>query len=312
MKNEGRQGGAGERSTLGRTPVTADEKVAAVLANLSKVASSHGSEEFDVPSAVLEKWAQVVLEQARRALSTPREMDARVETSIGDAYWKVRPRGAKSQGYLDRLQRARSWAFAANCHADDPDLRFICYWIALNALFGGFGWDARVGVAGLAPGGLAPYVNSEINEFCRKICLLDRNGLIAKALDSLTGVVDDVVRDKWHFRPYWEAGTTSAVERQIESKRKEARSSRREKRWSDHLAIALRRIEDIRDHLVHGSATYRVSKNRDSVNAALSILSVLVPKILEVVASPWAETAIAWPPVKRPRKDSPQHPESQG
>lgn len=245
-------------------------------------------------------------------LSTPREMDARVEASIGDAYSNVRPRGAKSQGYFDRLQRARSWAFAAKSHTDDPDLRFICYWIALNALFGGFGADARAGAGGPAAGGRAPYGNSEINEFCRKICLLDRNGLIAKALDSLTGIVDDVVRDKWHFKPYWEAGTTPAVESQIERTRKEARSSRRENRWSDHLSIVLRRIEDIRDHLVHGSATYRVSKNRDSVNAALSILSELVPKILEVVASPWAETAITWPTVKRPRKSSPQHPESRG
>jgi len=121
-------------------------------------------------------------------------------------------------------------------------------------------------------------------------------------------------RSKWHFRPYWEAGTTPTVERQIESKRKEARLSRRESRWSDHLAIVLRRIEDIRDHLVHGSAsaTYRVSENRDSLNPALSILAELVPKILEVVGSPCAETAITWPPVKRPRRGSPQHPESRG
>ncbi|MGH2359892.1 MAG: hypothetical protein ACRDGM_05040 [bacterium] len=310
MSNEGRQREAGERSALGRAPVTADEKVAAVLANLSKVASSHEPKEFDVPPAVLEKWTQRVLEQARRALRTPKEMDACVEASIGDAYRNARPRGAKSQGYWDRLQRARSWAFAANCHAEDPDLRFICYWIALNSLFGGFEEGARTG--GHAAGGQVSYVNPEIKEFCRKVCLLDRNGLIARVLESLTGVVDDVVRDKWHFKPYWGAGTTPAVERQIEFMRKEARASRREKRWSDHLALVLDRIEDIRDHLVHGSATYRVSENRDSVNAALSILSEVVPKILEIVASPWAETAIAWPRVKRPRKSSPQHPESRG
>jgi hypothetical protein len=73
----------------------------------------------------------------------------------------------------------------------------------------------------------------------------------------------------------------------------------------------LGRVQDIRNHVLHGAATYRFSKNRESVSAALAILGALVPAFVQVLESPWAESSLEWPHSVRPGKWTPQNLDSQ-
>ncbi len=134
--------------------------------------------------------------------------------------------------------------------------------------------------------------------------------MIQRRLRDIAQTGIDVIRDKWHFKPYWAAGTTTGVEDSLRRKVEDAKSALRSKRYADYLAILLSRIQEIRHHVLHGASTYSVSKNRQSVEAAVTVLDVLVPTFAELMERPQAETAFAWPPIKRPRAGTPQNPDS--
>lgn len=75
---------------------------------------------------------------------------------------------------------------------------------------------------------------------------------------------------------YWAAGTTAGVAESLRRKAEDAKAALRSKRYADYLAILLSRIGDIRNHVLHGASSYVVSKNRQSVEAAVIVLDVLV------------------------------------
>lgn len=237
--------------------------------------------------------------------------EAEVMKLLGPLHTRIRTKS--NQGYLDRLKRARSWLIAASCCHDDRDLRFICCWIALNAMFGGFSTSKQSRAPLRRPTSALDFVDDEIWAFTRRVYDLDREGLIQKRLTPeivRTGM--DIIRDKWHFKPYWTAGSTSAVEDSLRRKAEDARSALQAKRYADYLAILLSRIQEIRNHVLHGASTYAVSKNRLSVEAAVTVLNAVVPTFAEIMEQPWSEAAVPWPPIERPRVGTPQNPDSAG
>ena len=236
------------------------------------------------------------------------EREAEVARLLGALHTRIRTKS--NQGYLDRLKRGRSWIIAANRYRDDRDVQFTCYWIALNAMFGGFATSKQTKVSSQRPTSALDFVDSEIWAFMRRICDLDREGLISKRVSDIARIGNAIIRDKWHFKPYWEAGTTTLVEESLRLKVEDAKSALRSRRYADYLAILLSRIQEIRNHVLHGASTYAVSKNRESVEAATTVLNVLVPTFAEIMERPWAETAFAWPRVEKPRERTPQNPDS--
>lgn len=142
----------------------------------------------------------------------------------------------------------------------------------------------------------------------RRIYDLDREGLISTRVSDFSRIGNAIIRDKWHFRPYWREGTT-AVQERLRLMVDDAMSALRSRRYPDYLAILLFRIQDIRNHVLHGASTYAVSKNRESVEKATTVLNVLVPTFAEIMGQPWAERAFPWPRIERPRERTPQNPD---
>jgi len=180
-------------------------------------------------------------------------------------------------------------------------------------MFGGFSAQSSQKAYSRGPTSFLDFVDRDILAFTRRVCDLDRGGLIPKRLtDDIARTGIDIIRDKWHFKPYWAAGSTEAVEESLRWKVKDARSALKAKRYADYLAILLARIQEIRNHVLHGASTYAVSKNRQSVEAAVTVLSVVVPTFVELIKQPWAEAAFLWPPIEKPRAGTPQNPDSGG
>ncbi len=236
------------------------------------------------------------------------ERESEVAALLGSLHTRIRTR--TNQGYLDRLKRGRSWIIAARYYSGDRDIEFICYWIALNAMFGGFASGERAKTSLARPASALDFVDREVLGFTRRICDLDREGLVEKRLETIRAVGSSIIRDKWHFKPYWVSGTTTAVDSILRGKVNEAKLALRSKRYGDYLAILLSRIQDIRNHVLHGASTYVLSKNRESVEAAASVLRVIVPTFAELMERPGSETAFPWPPVERPRQGTPWNPDS--
>jgi hypothetical protein len=241
-------------------------------------------------------------------LSTGPEREAEVARLLGPLLTRIRTRS--NQGYLDRLQRGRSWIIAADHYRDDRDIQFTCYWIALNAMFGGFAAPEQTRVSSAAAPSALDFVDREILEFMRRICDLDQEGLISARVSDIARDGNAIIRDKWHFKPYWAAGTTPPVENSLRLKVDDLRSALRSRRYPDYLAILLSRIQDIRNHVLHGASTYAVSKNRESVERATTVLKVLVPTFAEIMERPEAEMAFPWPRIAKPRERTPQNPDS--
>ncbi len=233
--------------------------------------------------------------------------DERIKELIGPMLRRVPTR--KNQGYIDRLRRARSWMVAGDLHRDDLDIRFACYWIALNAMYGGFGTPAKSTSPKEHP---LDFVESDLRQFAGKICGLDRKKLIDTQIRGVRDDVAFVLRDKWHFPLYWSSGTTPRLESALRRIASEASSALKAGRTTDYLALVMGRVQDIRNHVFHGSATYRFSKNRGSVQAATAILTALVPTFVQILESPWAESDVKWPSTINPGKWTPQNPDSQG
>lgn len=236
--------------------------------------------------------------------------DNELREAIGPILGRVSSR--TNQGYVDRLRRARSWMAASHLHRADLDIRLLCYWIAVNAMYGGFSSSTSVREGQVTRRHPIDYVEPDLRDFATKLASLDREGLIAKAIRATGPAMDSVLKDKWHFSPYWNAGTTPRLDALLRDTAAAAKEALKTKRTGECLAILLGRVQHLRNHVAHGTATYRFSQNRDSVKAALQVLGYLVPAMVQVMEAPWAEKDIVWPAVRNPGKGTPQNPDSQG
>ena len=115
--------------------VSANMKLELVKRLLAGEPSDALAQETGVTEVVLMEWKSRVLNAGKLALCSDEERQAEVRKHLSEILKKPRTKG--DQGYWDRLQRSRSWLIAARDYEADPDILFICHWIALNALFGG-------------------------------------------------------------------------------------------------------------------------------------------------------------------------------
>ena len=267
--------------------------------------------ETGLVASVLKDWEGQVVRAASRALCSEEERQREVRARLGEVVNK--PRNKRDQGYWDRLQRSRSWLIAAQDYDGDLDIMFICHWIAVNALFGGLAGpvERRAGASIVRHRfKTLKLVPPDIREFARRISGLDTGGRVAQLLKEKVSDVNWVIKDKWHFKLFWERGTAEAVE-ELRGYLEDAKAARERGDHGAHLAILLWRIGEIRHHVLHGAATYCVSQNRDSVRRALGLLKPLVPCLLDIL---YGEGALAerntWPPVPKPRVGSHQNPDA--
>jgi len=261
----------------------------------------------------VEEWKAIFVNHGTRALGSRADIDRDVLESIGPAAG-AEP-DEKTQGYIERLRRARSWSVAASRYRTDIDIQFICYWISLNALYGGLAGDPLKHDAPLytlSDGDSFP-VDRDLSELIHLMCRLDRHHLL-KAVKSIDPqVLSDTVGDRWTSGLYWQNvySRRPVDTRRLSSRRQRVQDALKLNQVEALLHVVLARILELRNQVVHGGASYYISKNRDSLNPAVTVLAILVPAFIEVMERNRA-AATKWPPAPNPRGETPGNPDRRG
>jgi hypothetical protein len=72
------------------------------------------------------------------------------------------------------------------------------------------------------------------------------------------------------------------------------------------LPLLRGRVRVLRNQIFHGCSTNRDSLNKDALDPALRVLSVLIPVFIDVMEER-VDTENEWPRIPFPRRGSPQH-----
>jgi hypothetical protein len=194
-----------------------------------------------------------------------------------------------------RLYRATSWIVRAGSqqHERDPDGRFIFYWIAFNALYGqvqSFD-DARTSDS------------QDQHNFIARVCAIDKDGALTESLRTLQGSeMQRLLENEFLYRDYWQDGFTDELADVIANAPNLSKG-----RLSWYLIQVFDRIRILRHQIFHGCAKDGSGANRESIEAAVSVLEALVPTIGDVMLRGGDDEE--WGPVSFPAKGRPGHPD---
>jgi hypothetical protein len=218
----------------------------------------------------------------------------------------------ENQGYWDRIKRAKSWLNRARAVESeevqaDGDSRsqeiFIMYWVAFNAMYGR--------IKEIPHGRYLRYGEDDAQWFIRWICDLDASeGRIVLALRNLSKQGRALMKSRYLSQAYWREGYSPTVRRQLDEDTIAAEEELKAGKIHSYMTSLLwGRIRVVRNQILHGCSTSRDSLNKDDLDPALDVLSVVIPLFLQIMEDR-IDKETEWPPIPFPRRGSPQHPEA--
>lgn len=178
-----------------------------------------------------------------------------------------------------RIHRAISWIKASETHAENDDIRFICFWISFNSCYA---------IDNYFNTETANYEKNSIDNFLNKIVSLDHNQKICSLIcEQFAPEVQLIIQNEFLFRPYWEYQRnnyhTHYYEQPLAREITETNNSLEKGDVVKVLEIVLSRLSVLRNQLFHGGATYKGSVNRQQVKEATLLLKELVPTVIEIM-----------------------------
>ena len=179
-----------------------------------------------------------------------------------------------SDPHATRVRRAISWGVAAE-NATGEDEQFIFYWIALNATYG----NEETASAN---------ERFKRTKFFEKICELDVENNINKALIAIQNQLRVFVDNKYMYDEYWKLLKNEVTPERFEDLKVRVRKKIYTGLMSKEGEIGLLDylfdlISLLRNQIFHGLATYQSSVNREQLIPCVEILKNTVPIIVEIV-----------------------------
>lgn len=175
-----------------------------------------------------------------------------------------------------RIHRALSWLERSEQELDDPDIRFMLLWVALNAAYAReFGLDEKE--------------RHRAHEFLRTLVALDadESRLQQGLFEQFSGPIRTLVDNKYTYYPFWKAlrdhDSSEQWKKRFDTERKAAMKSLLQGNTAAVLAIIFDRLYVLRNQLVHGGATWNGKVNRQQVRDGAAILGFLVPIVIEIM-----------------------------
>lgn len=154
---------------------------------------------------------------------------------------------------------------------DDLDLRLLCRWVALNALFGR--WDSAGG---------RPMLDKECcDRFIDRVLKLDVDRHLATMLTDHKKLVMALLDDEFLSRFYWADPTDKQAAKSKKAKF-DARTWYLQDNWTMVISRVIERVYLARCQLAHGAATFGSKQNRKTLRRADLMLGHLLPAILRV------------------------------
>ena len=182
-----------------------------------------------------------------------------------------------------RTHRALSWLKRAEQETEDDDARFIFLWIAFNAAYSNeFHEELNFSEVKMFLHFLSRLIDSDNDRLLYQIVWKEFPGSIRLLIDN-----------RYVFPPFWDytKGNLTEEEWQDSFTRSKASASRALGRMNTRtvLAVIFDRLYVLRNQLMHGSATWNSSVNRDQVRDSANILGQLVPAIISIMLDSGSE-----------------------
>ena len=176
-----------------------------------------------------------------------------------------------------RLERCSSWIEKAEDHGKDPDMAFVCLWIAFNALYGYEIADPKEKSDSIFR-----------SEFFKKICEKDENKKIYKAIwQEFSDSIRTLTRNQFAYKAYWQSRNEEISEEEYKTRKRNDDQAIGRALKHQRTAIILEKLFErlyvLRNQLMHGGATYNSKRNRNSIGDGHKILLLLVPEFLEII-----------------------------
>jgi len=175
-----------------------------------------------------------------------------------------------------RVHRALSWLDRAE-QADDKDGRFIFLWIAFNAAYA-CEIDERYRLS----------EQDAFKAFLEKLCALDKR----KRIDALvwrefSGSIRVLLDNPYVFQSFWEHQNGKIGEDEWKARFASGKKAAQQALVSGNtprlLGVLFNRIYTLRNQLIHGGATWSGAVNREQLRDCVSLLSKLVPLVIELM-----------------------------
>ena len=198
--------------------------------------------------------------------------------------------GTADDDLVTRRRRARSWyERGAAFHDTDTDLAFILYWIAFNAAYGKDLSKRRT-------------AGKQFEGHFQKLTRLDKKRILKSTLqDELSASVASVLQNRYLYKTYWRylnAELKPAVwQEDFQNCKTQAELAKKAGDTVTILNLLFERLYTLRNQLLHGGATHKSNRNRDSVEHGAHIMKTLVPIFIQLMLDNPRED---WGPVWHP------------
>ena len=176
-----------------------------------------------------------------------------------------------------RVHRAISWIERAEREENDPDTRFILYWIAFNAAY-----------ARNLPVTRDASERDNLRVYFAKIVALDSDNRIYNAVWNIySGPIRLLLDNRFIFQPFWDYhnGMTGydRWENRFQREKTRLNVALGNTDTETILSTLFNRLYVLRNQLVHGGATWNSSLNREQVRDGASILGTLIPIMVDIM-----------------------------
>lgn len=183
-----------------------------------------------------------------------------------------------SQDVALRTHRALSWLRRAEQESGDPDAAFLFLWIAFNAAY------ARE----IDDGVTATSEQGRYDAFIRMLVGTDRKKRINTVLfEDFSNAVTNLIANKYVQWEYWQhcttPGSTVDWETALSNDIRKAYGALHHGDVYTYLRLVLSRLYVLRNQIIHGSATWKSSANREQVQDAAQVMRTIVPLMIDIM-----------------------------
>lgn len=187
-----------------------------------------------------------------------------------------RERDSYPQALSLRVHRALSWLNKAE-QCEDYDSQFIFLWISFNAAYAqDFDYKKDFTESGL------------YQEFLGKIEHLDTSKKLSDIVWSQYSTsIRLILNNEFIFQAFWKFQSEAITEDKWKQEQLRAKAAANNALASGDtttvLSILFSRLYTLRNQLLHGGATYNSQTNRKQLRDCTSLLSSIVPTIIELM-----------------------------
>ena len=177
-----------------------------------------------------------------------------------------------------RVYRAMRWLWRADMECrNDPDARFIFYWIAFNAAY-----------ARRLPEGDRQDEAIAFNDFFRKVDFADwQNILSGYVFSTIPETIESIVENRYVYWRFWRHHNGDAGfgnwKRRLDDEVWDTKLDMKSGDAVRVLSTLFDRLYVLRNQLVHGGATWASSVNRKQVEDAASIMKYMMPVFIDLM-----------------------------